>query len=148
MAIPAVLLPLLGQLANSGLQTVADAIQAKGKQHVEELLGVELKPDMTPAEIEAVRLAAMNHDLELERITTEAITARHSADMLSDSALSKNIRPISLLYLMALFTLAFVIQVPETVLTMLRDLLMAVFMFYFGSRTVEKVVGVIKERKK
>ena len=73
------------------------------------------------------------------------LTERHRADMMSDSSLSKNIRPLVLLYLMALFTLAFFYQVPETVLEMLRDLLMAVFVFYFGSRTVEKVTALLKK---
>jgi hypothetical protein len=144
MAIPALLLPLLGQLASNGFQTVAEAIQAKGKQFVEEKLGVELKPNMTAAELALLRTATMQHEAELTRICEQAITDRHKNDMASDSWLSKNVRPISLVYLMALFTLAFVIAVPESVLTMLRDLLMAVFMFYFGSRTIEKVVHSVK----
>lgn len=144
MAIPALLLPILGQLASNGLQTVGDAIQAKGKQYVEQKLGIELTPDMSDEQLAAVRYAAMQHEAELTRIAEEASTARHKHDMASDSWLSKNVRPISLVYLMALFTLAFAIDVPETVLTMLRDLLMAVFMFYFGSRTLEKVTGIVK----
>lgn len=139
VAIPALLLPILSQLASNGLQVVADAVQAKGKAFVEDKLGVELKPDMTAEELAAIRSAALAHEAELTRALEQAITARHQADMTSDSRLSKNIRPISLIYLMGLFTMAFLIDVPETVLTMLRDLLMSVFMFYFGSRTVEKL---------
>ena len=67
------------------------------------------------------------------------LTERHKNDMQSDSWLSKNIRPMALVYLMALFTLAFFNDVPATVLEMLRDLLMTVFVFYFGARTIEKV---------
>ena len=139
MAIPALLLPILSQLASNGLQVVADAVQAKGKAFVEDKLGVELKPDMTAEELAAVRAAALANEAELTRALEQAITARHQADMASDSWMSKNIRPLTLVYLMGLFTMAFLIDVPETVLTMLRDLLMSVFMFYFGSRTVEKL---------
>jgi hypothetical protein len=38
-------------------------------------------------------------------------------------------------------------DVPETVLEMLRDLLMTVFVFYFGARTIEKVTGMISKKK-
>lgn len=147
MALPAFLLPILTQLASSGLQTVAEAVSAKGKQYVEEKLGVELKPDMTEVELAAVREAAMKHERELTAIIENEITKRHQADMTSDSWMSKNIRPLSLVYLMILFTLAFVIDVSETVLLMLRDLLMTVFVFYFGSRTIEKGMKIVKGAK-
>lgn len=77
----------------------------------------------------------------------KALTERHKTDMNSDSWLSKNIRPMSMVYLMALFTLAFFYNVPETTLSLLRDLLMTVFVFYFGSRTLEKVTSIIKDKK-
>ena len=75
------------------------------------------------------------------------LTKRHEVDMQSDSWLAKNIRPLSMVYLMALFTLAFFYNVPETTLSLLRDLLMTVFVFYFGSRTLEKVTSIIKDKK-
>ena len=78
----------------------------------------------------------------------EMITERHKNDMQSDSWLSKNIRPLVLIYLMILFTLAFFFNVPETVLSMLRDLLMTSFAFYFGARTIEKVGKMITGGKK
>lgn len=78
----------------------------------------------------------------------EALTERHKNDMQSDSWLSKNIRPLVLIYLMILFTLAFFFNVPETVLSMLRDLLMTSFAFYFGARTIEKVGKMITGGKK
>ena len=78
----------------------------------------------------------------------EALTERHKNDMQSDSWLSKNIRPLVLVYLMILFTLAFFFNVPETVLSMLRDLLMTSFAFYFGARTIEKVGKMITGGKK
>jgi len=76
----------------------------------------------------------------------ENLTMRHSTDMQSDSWLSKNIRPMALVYLMALFTLAFFYNVPESVLEMLRDLLMTVFIFYFGARTLEKGAKMLMKK--
>lgn len=73
------------------------------------------------------------------------LTERHKNDMASDSWLSKNIRPVALVYLMVLFTIAFWYNVPETVLLMLRDLMMTVFIFYFGARGLEKITSIIKK---
>jgi hypothetical protein len=96
--------------------------------------------------------AEREYQLELETRIQDAwnseqiqLTERHKSDMSSDSWLSKNIRPMAMIYLMALFTLAFFTDVPETVLEMLRDLLLTVFVFYFGSRTLEKVTSIIKQ---
>ena len=69
------------------------------------------------------------------------VTKRHEADMHSDSWLSKNIRPLVLIYLIILFTVAFFIEVPHSVFELLRDLLMTSFVFYFGSRTLEKMTN-------
>jgi hypothetical protein len=95
--------------------------------------------------------AEREYQLELETRIQDAwnseqlqLTERHKSDMRSDSWLSKNIRPMAMIYLMALFTLAFFTDVPETVLEMLRDLLLTVFVFYFGSRTLEKITSIVK----
>ena len=75
------------------------------------------------------------------------LTKRMSLDMTSDSWLSKNIRPMTLIYLMALFTLAFFRDVPQQTLNLLQNLLLTVFVFYFGSRTLEKVTLILKGKK-
>lgn len=77
----------------------------------------------------------------------KAITERHKNDMQSDSWLSKNVRPMALIYLMGLFTLAFFLDVPETVLEMLQNLLMTVFIFYFGARSLEKMTNMVTGKK-
>ena len=72
------------------------------------------------------------------------LTERHKNDMQSDSWLSKNIRPLTLIYLMCLFTYAFVADVDEFVLDMLKELLMMVFGFYFLARGAEKITKILK----
>lgn len=115
--------------------------------------GVELfdKKFQTDAEKQAAMReyeAAMRREIQQAwEVEQQNLTERHKHDMQSDSWLSKNIRPMALLYLMALYTLAFFMDVPETVLEMLRDLLMTVFVFYFGARTVEKVTTMVKKGK-
>jgi len=90
-------------------------------------------------------LAKMANETELFKAETTALTVRHENDMQSDSWLSKNIRPMALIYLMILFTLAFFMDVPSGVLEMLRDLLMTIFVFYFGARTLEKITSMVKK---
>lgn len=65
--IPAVLAPLLG----AGLNLVANAVQAKGKEWVEKKLGVELKPDMSSEDLAKVQIAQMEHEEELLRLRLE-----------------------------------------------------------------------------
>jgi len=77
----------------------------------------------------------------------EQLTERMKIDMTSDSWLSKNVRPLTLVYLMMLFTLAFFRDVPEQTLQLLQSLLMTVFVFYFGSRTLEKITKIVKDQK-
>ncbi len=69
--IPAALLPILQPLLSNGLSLVANAVLAKGKKVVEDKLGVELKPDMSPEDMAKVQIAAMEHEEELMRLRLE-----------------------------------------------------------------------------
>ena len=69
--IPAALLPILQPLLSNGLNLVANAVLAKGKKVVEDKLGVELKPDMSPEDMAKVQIAAMEHEEELMRVRLE-----------------------------------------------------------------------------
>ena len=69
--IPAALLPIVQPLLSNGLNLVANAVMAKGKKVVEDKLGVELKPDMSPEDIMALKTAEMEHEEELLRLRIE-----------------------------------------------------------------------------
>ena len=69
--IPAALAPFLKPLLENGLNLVANAVMAKGKKVVEEKLGVELKPDMSPEDIIRLKTAEMEHEEELMRLHLE-----------------------------------------------------------------------------
>lgn len=69
--IPAALLPLIQPLLSNGLNLVANAVLAKGKKAVEEKLGVELKPDMSPDDLAKLQMAQMEHEEELMRLRIE-----------------------------------------------------------------------------
>ena len=69
--IPAALLPILQPLLSNGLNLVANAVMAKGKKVVEENLGVELKPDMSPEDLAKIQIAQMEHEEELLKLRLE-----------------------------------------------------------------------------
>ena len=89
---------------------------------------------------------------ELEQIkaninnaVNNALTERHKADMNSDSWLSKNIRPLTLAYLLLLFTAMIILDatverfsVPSPYISLLGVLLTSVFTFYFVGREITK----------
>lgn len=59
------LAPILATLAANGLGVVADAVTKKGKEFVEDKLGIELTPDPSPEAIENWKIAAQQHEREL-----------------------------------------------------------------------------------
>ena len=69
--IPAALAPILQPLLANGLSLVANAVLAKGKKVVEDKLGVELKPDMSPEDLARIQIAQMEHEEELMRLRLE-----------------------------------------------------------------------------
>jgi hypothetical protein len=59
------LAPLLTTLASNGLGMVADAVTKKGKEFVEEKLGIDLTQDPSPDTVANWKLAAQQHEREL-----------------------------------------------------------------------------------
>jgi uncharacterized membrane protein (DUF106 family) len=89
------------------------------------------------------RLAELNAD----NIEAQELTKRQEADMNSDSWLSKNIRPMTLIYILtaylalALFD-AFGLDISDSFVSLLGQWGMLVMSFYFGGRTLEKVMDM------
>jgi hypothetical protein len=156
---------LLGSLAQNGLGLLSSAIQAKGKEVVEKTLGVSIPDNPTPEDVSKLRQLQFEHEekllelgiekakLELEEMKVLAsaaandadnITDRWEADMSSDSWLSKNIRPLSLVALFLGFFLfammsAFGLNANEAYVNLLGQWGMLIMGAYFGGRTVEKL---------
>jgi hypothetical protein len=157
---------LLGTLAENGLTLLSSAIQAKGKQIVEDKLGVKIPDNPTPADVESLRQLQYEHEerllelgIEKAKIEQEELKAlleaqanqennvsdRWKSDMASDSWLSKNIRPMTLVYILTAYLLfaglsAAGINVQESYVSLLGQWGMLVMTAYFGGRTVEKVM--------
>ena len=162
---------LLGSLAQNGLTLLSSAIQAKGKEVVENTLGVKIPDSPTPEDVSKLRQLQFEHEekllelgiekakLELEEMKVLAaaaqndadnITNRWEADMASDSWLSKNIRPMSLIaiflgYFLFAMMSAFGYNANESYVTLLGNWGMLIMGAYFGGRTVEKLAEMRKK---
>ena len=78
--------------------------------------------------------------LRLERAEMDGITKRWVADSRSDSWLSKNVRPLTLVFLTLAFVIGWYMQLEE--LDIVKELLWIVFAGYFGGRSFEKVSSI------
>ena len=92
-------------------------------------------------------LAKMANDTELYKAEQNNLSQRHSADMASDSWLSKNIRPMTLVaifigYFVFAMMSAFKLDANEVYVTLLGQWGMLVMSFYFGGRTLEKIMDM------
>jgi len=156
---------LLGTLAESGLGLLSSAIQAKGKEVVENTLGIKIPDNPTPADVEKLRQLQYDHEerlleLGIEKAKMELaelqlfadaaknednnVSNRWDADMASDSWLSKNIRPMSLIaiftgYFLFAMMSAFGYNANESYVNLLGQWGMLIMGAYFGGRTIEKL---------
>lgn len=155
------MMPIVQALLGNGLSLVANAVMAKGQAWVEDKMGVKLAPNMPPEQVAELKIKEMEHeeelmrlrleenklDIEVIKIDAEATTDRWKADMSSDSWLSKNIRPMTLIAILSgyfLFALmsAFGLEANESYVTLLGNWGQIVMLAYFGGRTVEKVMEI------
>ncbi len=92
-------------------------------------------------------LAQLNADMNEQ----DNLTERAKADMASDSFLSKNIRPMTLIFILVVYTVfalmsAFGHNANESYVTLLGQWGMLIMSFYFGGRTLEKILAM-KDKK-
>ena len=95
-------------------------------------------------------LAKMNADLEAYKTEQDNLTKRAEADMGSDSWMAKNIRPITLAYILTAYLLLAIldgtaIDVGDAFVELLGQWGMLVMSFYFGGRTLEKIMEMRKK---
>ena len=129
----------LSKAAPNILKGVSDLVPDAG---ILKLVGGLISKDevLTPKDKEeALKL------LELDIIEIQEISKRWSADMSSDSWLSKNTRPMTLIFLtvstwllILMDSLAIDFGVATEWIDLLKSLLLTVYVAYFGSRGFEK----------
>ena len=85
-------------------------------------------------------------ELEQDVVEMQEISKRWSSDMMSDSWLSKNIRPLSIAFLTITLFIYIILdsslegfKIAEQWVSLLGNLLMLCYGGYFGARTLEKI---------
>ena len=83
-----------------------------------------------------------------EQEAQKEVSARWDADMKSDAWLPKNIRPLTLVFLTAVFTLLSLTDgnvgefvIGEAYIPIYQTLLLCVYSAYFAGRSIEKIKG-------
>ena len=114
-------------------------------------------PDPAQAEQAKLKLLEMQQNGELAKIQAEIagqqeVTKRWEADMASDSWLSKNIRPMTLIFILCAYFIfsmmsAFGIETRGAYVELLGQWGIVVMTAYFAGRSVEKVMDM-KEKAK
>ena len=111
--------------------------------------------EITKADVsveDKIKLQQLIYDQQNKEI--EAITNRWQADAASDSWLSKNVRPLVLVWCITIFSLAGILDSVESIPFNIgvtwndtfEKVMMAVVLAYFGGRKTEKATSMIKKK--
>jgi hypothetical protein len=110
--------------------------------------------EITKADVsneEKIKLQQLIYEQQNKEI--EAITNRWQADAASDSWLSKNVRPLVLVWCIVVFSFAGILDSVESIPFNIgvtwndtfEKVMMAVVLAYFGGRSSEKVTSIFKK---
>jgi len=109
-------------------------------------------PDPAQAEQAKLKLLEMQQNGELAKLNADVseqheLTERLKADMSSDSWLSKNIRPMVLIFILMAYTgfaiaSMFDFETRNNYVELLGNWGMVVMSFYFGGRSAEKIMDM------
>jgi hypothetical protein len=128
--------PALGSVLN-GVSTPQEALAAIGKSKI--------------SNEDKIKLQQMIY--EQQNIEMESITRRWEADAKSDSWLSRNVRPMVLIWCIVVFSLAGILDSIESIPFHIgvtwndtfEKVMMAVVISYFGGRSSEKAINAFKK---
>jgi len=124
------------------LETVGELLPDNGALGVVKRL-IDLEPNITPQE----KMEFEKMLMEYESNAQDNVTERWKSDMMSDSWLSKNIRPLILMYLILSFTIFVVtdsienvaFNINESYIDVFSVLMTTAFTAYFAGRSYEKI---------
>lgn len=91
-------------------------------------------------------MAKLQAEIESYKVEQENVSARWTADMNSDSWLSKNIRPLTMIFILSAYLLLAIgdgadwFDVADNFVELLGQWGMLVMSAYFGGRTLEKII--------
>lgn len=127
-----------------------DALLGIGGKLIDKLLPdpeAKAKAQLELAQLaQSGELAQMANDTKLFETEQTNVSDRWKADMSSDSWLSKNIRPMTLVYILSAYLALAIMDglgfhIAESYVTLLGQWGMLVMGAYFGGRTLEKVMN-------
>jgi uncharacterized membrane protein (DUF106 family) len=114
-------------------------------------------PDPAQAEQAKLKLSETQQNGELAQIAADTaeqqeLTKRAQADMASDSWLSKNIRPMTLIFILVFYVVfammsAGGVETNQKYVELLGQWGMLIMSFYFGGRTLEKIMDMKAKEK-
>lgn len=93
-------------------------------------------------------MAKLQAEIEAYKAEQEAVSDRWKADMASDSWLSKNIRPMTMVFILSAYLLLAIgdgaewFDVADNFVELLGQWGMLVMSAYFGGRTLEKIIDM------
>ena len=128
--------PTLGKVL-SGVSSPQDAIAEIGKSKI--------------SLDDKIKLQQMIYEQQNKEM--EAVSSRWKADQMSDSWLSKNVRPLVLVWCIVVFSFAGILDsvesipfhIGETWNDTFEKVMMSVVLAYFGGRTAEKATSLFKK---
>jgi hypothetical protein len=133
----------LGKIVGSGASTIVESIGNTVDKFI-----------TTDKEREQLKQELIKTVLDNQTIMEQELTKRLQADMVSDSWLSKNIRPMVMLFVLALYSLFSVLdgnignfKINSSYIELLGQWGIVIMSFYFGSRGFEKVFTIINNKK-
>jgi len=127
------------------------AIMSIGEKVLDKVLPDPEAKNRAMAELAKIQAEGRLAELNADNIESQELTKRQEADMRSDSWLSKNIRPMTLVFILLAYTVfglmsAWDIEVNSTYVELLGQWGMLIMSFYFGGRTLEKIISM-KDKK-
>jgi hypothetical protein len=135
----------LASKAPKVLNAIGDVLPDKGT------LGIVKNLITSDNKIKAIDKEQAMKLIEQDIAEMKEISNRWVSDMKSDSLLSKNTRPLALIFLtvsavfmMAVDSFHLQFQVDEAWINLLKTLLVTVYVAYFGSRGAEKITKINK----
>jgi Holin of 3TMs, for gene-transfer release len=123
------------------------AIMSIGEKVLDKVLPDPEAKAKAMAELTKIQNEGKLAELNADNIENQEVTKRLEADMKSDSWLSKNIRPLTMVYILTAYLFlalldSFGLDISDSFVSLLGQWGMLVMSFYFGGRTLEKVMSM------
>ncbi len=127
------------------------AIMKIGEKVLDKVLPDPAAKAAALAELEKIKSEGRLAELNADNIEAQELTKRQEADMKSDSWLSKNIRPMTLVFILITYTAfglmsAWDLEVNNNYVELLGQWGMLIMSFYFGGRTLEKIMSLVYQQ--